>query len=155
MRPTISEQIHATRRILNDSVLPRVNDEYSSRILEMVLSNLEMLETAWTDVLPFLRWDNESAQKLLSELRNDVGSELALAINRIKSDPASDSLDASTLQARNEALQALVQQSIRQCGPENRRRIHAQLLERTARYPMRPKGAGLANARPQVENEKC
>lgn len=149
MRPTISEQLRATRRILNEAVLPQIDNNYSARILEMALSNLEMLETAWANVLPFLRWDNEAALKLLRQLRNEVGSDLASAIDQAESDPSGDSLDASALQARNEALQALVQKTIGACGPEGRRRIHAQLLERTARYPMRPKGAGLANARPE------
>lgn len=148
MRPTIAEQLRETRRILDDLLRPQITDGYTTQIMTMAFANLEMLETAWADVLPFLHWDNDAALTLLGDLRGELPQDLAAEIGEARNAAPYDPFDAVTLETRNEALQALLERAIGQCGPEGRRRVHAHLLERTARYPMRPRAAALANARP-------
>lgn len=137
MRPTIAEQLRETRRILTDIVAPQIN-AYSKEILRMALSNLEMLERAWEKVPKFLYWDNSSTLALLRNLQDQVPADLASAIVEAGHAPPDDPLDISTLEIRNAALRALLHQAVGQCGDEGWRAIQAQLLERTARYPMRP-----------------
>ena len=48
-----------------------------------------------------------------------------------------------TLSYGSDRLQALVQRAVRECGPAGQRLIHAQMMERTARYPMRPDARAL------------
>jgi hypothetical protein len=152
MRPTIAEQLRETRRILNDMLLPRLDDDYAAQILVKALANLEMLEMAWSNVLPYLHWDNDTALALLNDMRTEVGAELAAAIDKAARGPLCAPFDANALQARNEALQALVHRVIGECGPDGRRRIHAHLMERTMRYPMRPGATSFSNARSTKDN---
>ena len=138
MRPTVTEQLRDTRRILNDVVLPHIADGYAAQIASLALTNLEMLEGAWAKVLPFLHWDNAGALALLASLRGEISPELASAVARAAGAPPCDPYDMQALQARNEALQTLVHRAIGECGPGGREAIRAHLLERTARYPLRP-----------------
>lgn len=136
MRPTISEQLRETRRILGDTLLPQLADSYAAQILKKALANLEMLESAWPDVVPFLHWDNQAMAALLGEV--EVSGALTEAIGQATLSEC-EPCDAGALHSRNESLNALVERAIGECGPGDRRRIQAHLLERTARYPMRPK----------------
>lgn len=138
MRPTISEQLRETQRILNDVVAPCL-DDYAAQILAKALANLEMLETSWQDVVPFLHWDNAASLALLKKLRQEADADLASMIDEAESAPACATYDVAMLQARNEALQALIHHAIKECGPYGHRHIHAHLMERTGRYPMRPR----------------
>jgi hypothetical protein len=152
MRPTIAEQLRETRRILNDMLIPVINDDYMAQIMKSAFANLEMLESAWENVLPFLHWDNETTVAVLRDVRDLVSDELAVAIDNAKPDQPCDPFDVSALQSRNVLLQSLICQAVGECDGQGLRRIQAHLLERTARYPMRPAAAGLANARPAKEH---
>lgn len=138
MRPTISEQLRETRRIMNDVIAPNLHDGYSVQILEKLLSNLGMLERCWVNVAPFLTWDNEQARAALDAVKPGVGADLAREIDRVQQDASADPFDMQAMEDRNTALQGLLQQAIRECRPDDHRQIQAYLMERTARYPMRP-----------------
>jgi len=143
MRPTIDEQIRETRRILADFWLPQIDDAYRSQIATMLLANLEMLETNWKKVLPFLAWDNAKATDMLEMLREDVNAELVHAIDAALVQDAGDTFDVTAQETRNETLQALLCRAIGFCTVDHRRAIRSYLLDRTARYPMRPMAASL------------
>jgi hypothetical protein len=98
-----------------------------------------------------LHWDNEATLETLERLQHDVTPKLSQAITEAKSDPADDPFDVDDLQHRNERLQSLLQRAIGECGPEGRRLVHACLMERTARYPMRPDVRALTNSRPRKD----
>ncbi|SCW33716.1 hypothetical protein SAMN02927924_00021 [Sphingobium faniae] len=138
MRPTISEQLRETRRIMNDVIAPNLHDGYSAQILEKLLSNLGMLERCWANVAPFLAWDNEQAFAMLEAICSGVSADLAQGIDRVRQDAAGDPFDMQALEDRNTRIQALLQRAIRECGPDDHRKIQVYLMERTARYPMRP-----------------
>jgi len=138
MRPTISEQLHETRRILQGVLASNDIDGYSAQITAMALSNLEMLEASWDKVLPFLRWDNDMALRLLQEMRGSLSPDLSNAIAQETQRAPTDALDASAQQKRNESIQELVVRVIEEGDADSLRHIHAYLLERTSRYPMRP-----------------
>lgn len=138
MRPTIAEQLSETRRILTDVLTPRIKDDYALQIMRMAFSNLEMLEGAWPKVLPFLHWDNQVTLTLLGDVRGQVDADLASAVEQAEQIVSIDPFDVSTLETRNAELRMLLHRAIGQCSQQERRVIQAHLLERTARYPMRP-----------------
>ncbi len=139
MRPSIDEQLRETQRILG-GLAPQL-DGYSAQILRMALANLETLETGWSKVLPFLHWDNDATLAMLTALQSDLDAQTVAVIGDVARKPACDPYDAGALQQYNEELQAVVVLALAGCGPAGRRRVHSHLLERTARYPMRPGAA--------------
>lgn len=138
MRPTISEQLREMSRILGDLLPQHLDDDYARHILAMAVSNLRTLETGWLKVLPFLIWDNNAAQSLLAGLTEETDAALSSSIQQALNAPVPAPYDAEALQERNELLNGLLQEAIKQCGKITLAAIRAHLLERTAQYPMRP-----------------
>src|SRR5580765_5768869 len=101
MRPSVSEQLRETHRILNDVIAPHLADKYAIQILDKLTSNLKTLEACWQNVVSFLNWDNQAASALLNTLREQVGTELREAIAKADSVTSGDSFDVASLQDRN------------------------------------------------------
>lgn len=147
MRPTVSEQLRETRRIMNDVILPELPEGYSRQIFDKLMSNLLVVEHCWSRVVPFLKWDNDAARRTLEAVKDQVGPDLSGEIAALGSDDAGDADDVDLLQRGNARLQALVQRAVAECGAAGRNIIHDFLMGRTARYPMRPDVRALTNSR--------
>lgn len=142
MRPTISEQLRQTARLLEDVVAPDLTSEYSARVLRGLVKNLRMLETSWDQVVPFLQWDNEETSKLLDASTHIVPAALAA---RLAARPSElpDPLDACAVQKHNYTIRGLLSEAISEIDPASdhdssvRNAITTHLKKRTSRYPMR------------------
>jgi hypothetical protein len=141
MRPTISEQLTGLRRILDEVVAPEVDVPYPAETLRGVIANLEMLARAYTNVGPFLAWDNAATKALLAAARGVVDAGLASHIDDALFLPDVDALDLDALDARNTLLRGLLAAAIAPLagGGGATATVYASvcvhLRERMARYP--------------------
>jgi hypothetical protein len=135
MFPTVGEQLRQTRRILTDVVAPEVSDDYAVAALDDVLATLQVLETAWDRIMPFLHWDNDQVAALLDDSAVDADLAGRIAVARATDPP--DPLDFLAVHGRNLELRALLCEVISQLGPDAYG-VTAYLRERISRYPMTP-----------------
>lgn len=142
MRPTISEQLAGIRRILLDVVSPEVQGAYPADMLRGIVANLEMLERSWTDVAPFLAWDNDGTARVLAVVAPVVDSDLAGRIATVLDAPVPDPLDANALEARNTELRAVLADAIAVLADGGEPSaaaygdVRAHLRERIERFPL-------------------
>jgi hypothetical protein len=142
VRPTISEQLAGIRRVLVDVVSPEVQGAYPVDILRGVVANLEMLERSWTQVMPFLAWDNAETARVLDGAKACVEDPLRLRIDATLSHSEPDPLDAVALDAHNTELRALLADAIPTLaagGPACAApyaAVRAHLRERIERFPL-------------------
>jgi hypothetical protein len=127
MRPTITEQLRAIRRILNDVIVPEVNTTYPTDILKNVLFNLQELEANWMRWTAHLEWENEQLQKLTLDARARVDTALQQQIDGAAALAPADHFDYDGACAYNDALRTCVTEIIR------RARTDAALTDDAAR----------------------
>ena len=151
MRPTITEQLAGTCRILEEVVAPELAGAQAADALRGLVKNLRMLETSWSSVLPFLHWDNDATAGLLGQARRSVPSPLAERIDTACAETAPDPIDLDAVHSVNNRLRNLLSEVVLVLDPAEPAHagIVAHLAARTARYPMRmvpdmPSGAGTA-----------
>src|SRR5687767_9576367 len=101
MRPTVSAQLAGLRRIIADVAVPEVDAPYPADMLRGVLANLEMRERSWTQVAPFLAWDNEGTERLLEHIAPLVDATFALRVDSVLAAAPQDRTDADALDAHN------------------------------------------------------
>ena len=139
MRPTVTEQLQGTCRILEQVVSPCVADPYAKTLLDGLIGNLRMLSGALPAVPGFLASDNRSTAALLRQFAAVVEPELAAGIEAVLAIPEPDTTDVAALEQRNCQLRELFAQSL--SGPELRPDLRAaavaHMSERAARAPMR------------------
>ena len=87
MRPSIDEQLLGTCRVLENVVVPCVNDPMARTILDGLIANLRMLITALPAVPGFLRQDNETTVQLLATLASSLPAELTARMAEILNKP--------------------------------------------------------------------
>jgi hypothetical protein len=112
VRPTVSEQLAGVRRILADVIAPEVTGAYPVDMLRGVLANLEMLERSWTNVGPFLAWDNTGSDAVLRAVAPLVDAGLAQRIADALAAAPTDAADVAALDAHNTALRGLLADAI-------------------------------------------
>jgi hypothetical protein len=139
MRPTVSEQLAGTCRILEDVVAPEVTGTYAADVLRGLVKNLRMLETSWAALLPFLRWDSNQTAALLRRARPAVSPALAERIGSATAPPAPDPVDVIAAEKHNDLLRGLLSEvlAVLDPGSGTYRAIAGHLSTRNSRYPMR------------------
>ena len=139
MRPSIDEQLLGTCRVLENVVVPCVNDPMARTILDGLIANLRMLITALPAVPGFLRQDNETTVQLLATLASSLPAELTARMAEILNKPEPDPVDVAALDARNASLRGLLAQAvcIEGLSADQQRAILQHMSERASRAPMR------------------
>ena len=113
MRPTVTEQLRAIRRILNDVIVPEVNATYPTDILKNVLFNLQELEANWMRWTAHLEWENHQLQQLALDARGRVGGSLQQEVDAATTLAPVDHFDYDGACAYNDALRLCVAEIIR------------------------------------------
>jgi hypothetical protein len=139
MRPSIDEQLLGTCRVLENVVVPCVNDPMARTILDGLIANLRMLITALPAVPGFLRQDNETTVQLLATLASSLPAELTARMAEILNKPEPDPVDVAALDGRNASLRGLLAQAvcIEGLSADQQRAILQHMSERASRVPMR------------------
>lgn len=139
MRPSIDEQLLGTCRVLENVVVPCVNDPMARTMLDGLIANLRMLITALPAVPGFLRQDNETTVQLLVTLASSLPAELTARMAEILNKPEPDPVDVAALDARNASLRGLLAQAvcIEGLSADQQRAILQHMSERASRVPMR------------------
>jgi hypothetical protein len=73
MKPSVDEQLHQSRRILLEEVLPAIESDHVADIVRRLAADLRKLGTCWEMAAPFSRWEVETLESVL----DGVGSALA------------------------------------------------------------------------------
>jgi len=139
MRPSIDEQLLGTCRVLENVVVPCVNDPMARTMLDGLIANLRMLITALPAVPGFLRQDNETTVQLLVTLASSLPAELTARMAEILNKPEPDPVDVAALDGRNASLRGLLAQAvcIEGLSADQQRAILQHMSERASRVPMR------------------
>jgi hypothetical protein len=142
VHPTITETLRGLRRILAEVVAPEVQAEYPAEVLRTVLAELELLEHAWSRVLPFLHWDNAATAALLAEIEPYLAPPLAGRLRAVSEMAPIDEWDFEAVHERNQVLRGLLAESVPllAVGGEPTTAVYAHvcghLREHLRRYPM-------------------
>jgi hypothetical protein len=142
MRPTVSEQLAGIRRVLAEVIGPEVTGAYAVDMLRGVLANLEMLERSWTNIGPFLAWDNDGTEAVLERIAPLVDADLAARIGDALVAAPADPTDVNELDARNTALRQLVADAVPvlAAGADRSAEVYAEvrahLSRRIERFPL-------------------
>jgi hypothetical protein len=137
--PTIDEQLREARRILEEVVAPEVHGDYPADTLRAVLSALQMLEGAWSEVLPFLHWDNQATAELLDAALDHGVGPLGDRIRTALARPPADAIDVGAAHRRNLELRELLSELVPTAFQWDTGAVDAgivdHLRERARRYP--------------------
>jgi hypothetical protein len=138
MRPDLTEQLLGIRQVMADTVAPEVRDPYVEDVLAGILSTLEILAEAWTEIPGFLRWDSEA-----------TGEILRLAGYQVPPGPENP-LDLSAWQAHHRDVRARLEAAIPSLVEDDA--ATAQMIQlfrdRADRYPFAPRRQGGPPAHP-------
>ncbi|WP_216695343.1 hypothetical protein [Dietzia psychralcaliphila] len=125
MKPSVTDQLRQTVRALRETVLPHVRDPEARRVAESSIAGLELLERSWTQVLPFLTWDNDQMTRLLAERGLDTDT------------PDTDPLDVQGNDERNNELRRRLEEYLSNRTGDIDLEILGHLDQRARRYPLR------------------
>jgi hypothetical protein len=116
------------RRILEDLVLPRLDDPYTVDVVRGMAGALDLLAERSADVVPFLRWDIASSVEVLRLAGVDVADDIPP--------------DPSELAARHREVRALLESSMPavRASEAATAALLALIPERTTRYPFNRQG---------------
>lgn len=144
MRPTIEEQIEGSCRLLEQVIAVEVHDSHALEVLSGLTRNLRMIGSSWTQLLPFLHWDNEVTARLLDAARPTVEAVLAQRIADTVTGAQSDPIDFEAVSAHNDELRALLSELVTELDPQSGPQATAFYRDvvghfdlRARRYPMR------------------
>lgn len=150
MRPTLSEQLEGSARILEQSVGPGVAGGHAGEMLRGIVKNLKMLGSSIDEVVPFLDRDSDGMEVLLADL-DDGSTSHPPDVDAAKTDRNPPGFARAN--ARNQALRGRLVTVIRCLDLESDADIAAydrivdHLKERVRRYPLR-----MAIAMPRAED---
>ena len=138
MRPDLTEQLHGIRRVLAETVAPRVDDEYAAGILAGLLGTIDLLAEAWIQIPGFLRWDSEATGEVL----RSVGQQAP----PLPDDP----LDLRALQAHHRDVRARLEANMAAVIDDGTARAKMIQLfrDRADRYPFAARRQGGSAAHP-------
>lgn len=142
MRPTVSEQLAGVRRILAEVIAPEVTGAYPVDMLRGVLANLQMLETSWTQIAPFLAWDNAGTERVLEHAAAVIDDETATRIRAALVAAPTDHTDVAALEDHNVVLRGLLAEIVPPLAgggdhtADAYAELRAHLRERIGRFPL-------------------
>ena len=133
MRPTVSEQLHGLRTVLETAIAPEVTAPYPADLLATVLAALERLESEWATVLRAQRDECAALDALLADAHERVGDATASRIDAAGREAPPDWLDPDATRTHYETRRALLADVVRELDPDAdpslRTRIIAHLRE--------------------------
>lgn len=136
MRPTVSEQLHGLRGVLQTAIAPEVTAPYPTDLLATVVGALERLEVEWATVLRAMRDECAALDPLLADARARVAGATASRIDAAGREAPPDWLDPDAARAHYETRRALLADVVRELGPDTdpalRTRIIAHLRDHLA-----------------------
>jgi hypothetical protein len=132
MRPDLTEQLLGIRRVMAETIAPEVRDPYVEDVLAGILSTLDILADAWTEIPGFLRWDSEASAEILR-----------LAGRQVQPQPE-DPLDMSAWRAHHRDIRARLEAAIPSVVEDDAATaLMIQLFrDRADRYPFAPRRQG-------------
>ena len=137
MRPTVSEQLAGTARILREVVAPAVDGAYPADILGGLAATLDALAGGWADVPSFLAWDAERTIGLLADVATDLDEGHRARLDAVSAEEPDDARDVRGLEAHHARARSLLADVVASGPPEA---LGAALAdharERAARYPL-------------------
>jgi hypothetical protein len=141
VRPSISEQLDGTARIVREVLAPHIDDAYAADIATGLAVTLSTLASSWLDVPAFQRWETGEITALLDAALPHLDASLAGEITAFAAAAGGDPLDLRALDARHETARRLLTgavPAIESDGtPEElRARLHDLTRERSARFPL-------------------
>jgi hypothetical protein len=138
MRPDVSEQLRGIRRILTEAVAPQVDDEYAADVLAGILTTIDLLADAWSEVPGFLRWDIEATRQVL------VSGGLSVPAG------PDDLFDLSSLEAHHRDVRRALEAAVPMIVDDDR--VAAKMVQlfrdRADRYPFAARRQGGSPAHP-------
>jgi hypothetical protein len=138
MRPDLTEQLRGIRQVMAEAVAPEVRDPYVEDVLAGLLSTLDILADAWTEIPAFLRWDSEATSEVLR-----------LAGYQVPAEPE-DPLDLSAWRAHHRDVRAQLEAAIPTLVEDDA--VTAKMIrlfrDRADRYPFAPRRQGGFPAHP-------
>jgi hypothetical protein len=138
MRPDLTEQLLGIRQVIAETVVPEVRDPYVTDVLAGILSTLEVLADAWTEIPGFLRWDSEA-----------TGEILRLAGHQVPPRPE-DPLDLAAWRAYHRDVRARLEAAVPSLVEDDA--ITARMIQlfrhRADRFPFAPHRQGGPSAHP-------
>lgn len=139
MKPSVTEQLQGTCRVLETVVVPHVAEPFARVILDGLIANLHMLSDAIPGVAGFLRHDNQATATLLASLQDALPDDVNARVTQLVNTPEPDATDIDALDDRNRQLRDLLAKAVCDEGlsPEHHRAIIAHMSDRASRMPMR------------------
>lgn len=122
MRPSVTEQLAGITRILEDVVVPAVDETYPADVLDGVIATLQALADGWIDVPAFLAWDAQASAALLAP------------IGVAPPAPPADPYDLRALEAHHAAVRGLLAEHAAAIPADA---LAAHLRARAERYPIK------------------
>jgi hypothetical protein len=136
MHPTITEQLDGLRRILADTVAPEITAPYPAEILGSVIGALNALQSNWSAIPAFLRWDIETTSEVLDAAKPLLDAGLVAEITMAQADSELTDLAAlETQQVRMRGLLVRAMPAIRVERGAAYGKMIALFRERTDRFP--------------------
>jgi hypothetical protein len=136
VRPTVSEQLEGTARILREVVAPAVEGAYPADVLAGLIATLDALARGWPDVPAFLAWDAARALELLDGVAPELGDDHRAALRRVASETP-DALDVRALEAHHERARALLADVVAAGAPPAlASTLAGHARDRAGRYPL-------------------
>jgi hypothetical protein len=132
MRPDLTEQLRGIRQVMAETVALEVHDPYVVDVLSGLLSNLDILADAWTEIPAFLRWDSEATSEVLR-----------LAGYQVPPGPE-DPLDLSAWRAHHRDVRARLEAAIPSLVEDEAAtgKMIRLFRDRADRYPFAPRPQG-------------
>jgi hypothetical protein len=116
VRPTVEEQLHGLRAVLESVVGPEVHSPYPTDVLATVLGALDRLAQDSAAVPAALRAESEAMDGVLAAARPVVAT--PAAIDAALAGPAPDWLDPAAARAHYERRRGLLAPVVRELGPD-------------------------------------
>ncbi len=138
MRPDLTEQLRGIRRVLAETVAPQVDDEYAADVLAGLLTTVDLLADAWSEIPGFLRWDIEAT------------SEVLVSAGHQAPPGPDDPCDLADLVARHRDVRSVLEAAIPSIVDDDRAATKMIQLfrDRAGRYPFAARRQGGSPAHP-------
>lgn len=136
MKPTIDEQLEGIARLV-ERVVERHPDDPSVSLLRNGTGTLRRMARAWSEILPFLTWDNRAMCALFDRFDADLPEAMRTELRALKK-VGIDPLSARDVEARNRAFRAVLAHWVRSLPPGSellRSAITTHCRDRIARDP--------------------
>jgi hypothetical protein len=136
VRPSVTEQLAGTARILRDVIAPAVDGAYPADILAGLVATLDALAAGWAEVPAYLAWDTARTLELLEAVAQALPEGQRGALREVASEEIS-ALDVRALEAHHARARAVLADVVA-AGPPPAlvHPLAEHARARAARYPL-------------------